>query len=698
MIHYKHFKPYDVKEYGKRKKYDNNVYTFDIETSSYIEYKGKIYDSKYYESLSEDERKEMIPRSCMYIWMFSINDVVYYGRTWDELKEFLKIIDDYNPLRKIIFIHNLAFEFQYLYSNFKMENVFARKSHKVIKAELSNYNFELRCSYMMSNTKLDNLTKVYNLPVKKLVGNLDYSKIRHSKTPLNAEELAYCENDCLVLYHYILFELSQYEYVSKIPVTSTGHVRKELKDLIEKDYKYKYYVRKSINTDPHVYNLLLMAFQGGYTHSNWIHTDEVIKNVDSWDETSAYPYVMVTHKFPATQFKKSWIKKYEDMSKSFAYLLWIKFTNVKSKYYNNFISSSKCMNLRGAKYDNGRLISADSFEMVITDVDFRIYMMSYDFEYEIKESYYSIYKYLPIQYINFILDKYVNKTQYKGVEGKEIEYNLEKQKFNALYGMTVTNVIKDEVKFENNIWEEVEMTNEEIEEKLKYEYKKGFLSFSYGVWVTAYARYNLLINIMKLDDYMIYADTDSLKLIDGYDKNIILEYNKKVEERIKYVSDKLKIDINKYAPEDKKGHKHMLGLFELEKEDFQKNSYLEFITQGAKKYAVKEEVIDKETNEKKEKIKITVAGVPKGGAKALKDLKDFKDGLIFKFEDTNKNLLYYCDNQDPVMVEDYLGNELLVKDKSGCCLLPNTYTLGKALDYAHLLSDDSAKRNYYKEN
>lgn len=701
MIHYKHFKPYDVKEYGKRKKYDNNVYTFDIETSSYIEYKGKIYDSKYYESLSEDERKEMIPRSCMYIWMFSINDVVYYGRTWDELKEFLKMIDDYNPLRKIIFIHNLAFEFQYLYSNFKMENVFARKSHKVIKAELSNYNFELRCSYMMSNTKLDNLSKVYNLPVKKLVGNLDYSKIRHSNTPLNAEELAYCENDCLVLYHYILFELSQYEYVSKIPVTSTGHVRKELKDLIEKDYKYKYYVRKSINTDPHVYNLLLMAFQGGYTHSNWIHTDEVIKNVDSWDETSAYPYVMVTHKFPATQFKKSWIKKYEDMSKSFAYLLWIKFTNVKSKYYNNFISSSKCMNLRGAKYDNGRLISADSFEMVITDVDFRIYMMSYDFEYEIKESYYSIYKYLPIQYINFILDKYVNKTQYKGVEGKEIEYNLEKQKFNSLYGMTVTNVIKDEVKFENNIWEEVEMTNEEIEEKLKSEYKKGFLSFSYGVWVTAYARYNLLINIMKLDDYMIYADTDSLKLSEGYDKNIILEYNKKVEERIKYVSDKLKIDINKYAPEDKKGHKHMLGLFELEKEDYQKNSYLEFITQGAKKYAVKEEVIDKETKETKEtkeKIKITVAGVPKGGAKALKKLEDFKDGLIFKFEDTNKNLLYYCDNQDPVMVKDYLGNELLVKDKSGCCLLPNTYTLGKALDYAHLLSDDSTKRNYYKEN
>lgn len=697
MKYFKEFIPYEIKEYGKKKKYDNNIYSFDIETSSYIEYKGKIYNSLYYDELDEKEKKEVIHRTCMYIWMFSINEDVYYGRTWDELREFLKIIDIYNPLKKIIFIHNLSFEFQYLYSQFKMENVFARKSHKVIKCEFANFNFELRCTYMMSNCKLEKLPDVYNLPVKKLVGNLDYTIIRHSNTPLSDKELAYCENDCLVIYHYILFELTQYEQVSKIPITSTGHVRKELKDLTQKDYRYKAYVRKSINVNPHIYNLLLELFQGGYTHSCWVRTNEVLKNIDSWDECSAYPYCMTTHKFPSKEFRKCWIKRFEDMSKSFAYILVIKFSNVKSRYYNNFISSSKCKHLRGAVYDNGRIISAESFEMTITDVDFRIYMMSYDFEYEIIESYYSLYKYLPKQFINFILDKYVKKTEYKGIEEKALEYNLEKQKFNALYGMTVTNVIKSNVNFINNIWTEEEMTNEEIIEKLNEEHKKAFLSFSYGCWVTAYARYNLLINIMKLDDYMIYSDTDSLKLLDGYDKNILEEYNKKVEMRIKYVSNKLGIDINKYAPKDKKGVSHMLGLFELEKEDYQKNSYLEFITQGAKKYAVKELVKNKETNKLEEKIKITVAGVPKSGAKALKDLKDFKDGLVFKYKDTGKNLLFYVDNQTPVELEDYLGNKMIITDKSGCCLLPNSYTLGKSLDYCHLVSDDSSERNYYKE-
>lgn len=50
--------------------------------------------------------------------------------------------------------------------------------------------------------------------------------------------------------------------MDKIPYTSTGHVRRELKELVLKDYKYKSQVRKSINTDPHVYNLLVECFAG----------------------------------------------------------------------------------------------------------------------------------------------------------------------------------------------------------------------------------------------------------------------------------------------------------------------------------------------------------------------------------------------------------------------------------------------------
>lgn len=697
MLYYKNWIPHEKNIVGKRKKVDNNIYTFDIETSSYFILDGIQHKALDYDSLSPIEKKRAIPRSNMYIWMLGINDTVYYGRTWEELEDFFTLLTKYIPEKKVIFIHNLSFEFQYLYSYFKMDEVFARKSHKVMRCELKNYNIELRCTYFMSNTSLEKLPEIYNLPVKKLVGDLDYSKIRHSKTYLTDEELGYCENDCLVLYYYILFELESYERVDKIPLTSTGHVRKELKELTKENYYYKNKVRKSVNTNPHIYNMLVSAFQGGYTHANWIYADEVLKKVNSYDETSAYPYVMVTYKFPSTEFRSCNIKTKDEMIGGFAYLLHVEFKNVKSKYYNSFISASKCMYLRGAKYDNGRLISADSFEMILTDIDLKLYLDSYTCEYEIKESYYSVYNYLPRDFILFILDKYKKKTEYKNVEGKEIEYNLEKQKFNALYGMSVTNNIKDAVIFEDDNWQEVELSNAEILVGLEDEKRAGFLSFSYGVWVTAYARDNLLRRIMELDEYVVYVDTDSLKLLDGYDKSIIERYNDSVKKRIRYVSEKLNIDINLYEPKDKHGNKHMLGLFELEKEDYQEYSYKEFITQGAKKYAVKEKKINKETGEYEDKIKITVAGVPKKGAKGLKRLEDFKDGLVFKYEDTGKNLLFYVDNQEPFILRDYLGEELEVTDKSGCCLLPNSYTLGKALDYCYLLSDESSRRSIYKE-
>lgn len=371
------------------------------------------------------------------------------------------------------------------------------------------------------------------------------------------------------------------------------------------------------------------------------------------------------------------------MSSRFAYLLVVRFTNIKSKYYNNFISASKCRNIRGARYDNGRIMYADSIEMTLTDVDFGFILESHKIEeYEILESYFSLYGYLPKTFINFVLKKYENKTKFKDVKGKEIEYMLEKNKYNAIYGMSVTNTIRDEVTYDNiEGWNERPLTNEEIIECLQSEKKKCFLSFAYGVWVTAYARNNLLKNVIKLDKYVVYCDTDSIKLLQGYDINIINEYNNFVKKKIEFVANKFNIDIEKFAPKDVKGKSHMLGLFDNDAH------YDKFITQGAKKYAVEQDG----------EIKITVAGVPKSGAKALKKLEDFRDDFVFKFKDTNKNLIIYVDNQEPIEITDYQGNKYIVKDKSGCCLVPTTYILGKAEEYANLITDESSKRARFKE-
>ena len=176
------------------------------------------------------------------------------------------------------------------------------------------------------------------------------------------------------------------------------------------------------------------------------------------------------------------------MLRKFAYILVVEFTDIECKYFNNFISQNKCNNIVKGIYDNGRVIKAKSLTITLTDIDFYFILEAYKFkEYKIKESYYSIYDYLPKEFKEFVLKKYVNKTTYKDVEGMEIEYSKEKNKFNSLYGMSVTNLIRDEVTYDSNKdWDERELTNDEIIEKLLEEKKKAFMNFAVGVWVTSF--------------------------------------------------------------------------------------------------------------------------------------------------------------------------------------------------------------------
>ena len=95
---------------GKRNKFDNNIYTFDIETTSYIILDGKQYNTIDYLDFTQEEKERSIFQGTMYIWMFGINDKVYYGRTYKELYNFLNRIEFYTTYeKKIVYVHNLAF-------------------------------------------------------------------------------------------------------------------------------------------------------------------------------------------------------------------------------------------------------------------------------------------------------------------------------------------------------------------------------------------------------------------------------------------------------------------------------------------------------------------------------------------------------------------------------------------------------------
>ena len=81
----------------------------------------------------------------------------------------------------------------------------------------------------------------------------------------------------------------------------------------------------------------------------------------------------------------------------------------------------------------------------------------------------------------------------------------------------------------------------------------------------------------------------------------------------------------------------------------------------------------------------------------ISNLNNFKNSLVFEFKDSGKNLRIYTEGQEPIEIEDYQHNKIISYDKSGCCILPTTYILGKSQEYEMLLSDESARRAIYKE-
>lgn len=274
MLYWTEYEGHDPEILGIRKKYDNTIYTFDIETTSFLILDDKMIPAIDYLKLTKEDQEKSIFMSNMYIWMFSINEKVYYGRTWSELRAFLLRVEHWGTsVKKIVYVHNLPYEFQFLRNCLTFKNVFARKCRKPMKFELEEFNFEFKCSLVLTNSRLEKLPKNYQLNVKKMVGDLDYTIIRNSKTILDEKELKYCENDCLIIYEYIKKELETYGNLKAIPLTNTGHVRNELKEKTIKNYEYRNKVRRSINIDGHIYNMLLSAFQRsailmqiGFTH------------------------------------------------------------------------------------------------------------------------------------------------------------------------------------------------------------------------------------------------------------------------------------------------------------------------------------------------------------------------------------------------------------------------------------------------
>lgn len=685
----------------KNKVFCDDIFTFDIETTSaWINENGSVI--KYHKGKPGDYWNGLQAVSLCYIWQFGVNETVYYGR---ELAEFLEVMADMpKEARCIIWVHNLSWEFHFLQNIFEEMEVFARTPHKPMKMTPAEYeNIEFRCTYMLTRLSLETWGKSLGMP--KLSGAFDYNRIRTPKTPLNDRILDYSERDCIVVYHGIKDYLKRYETPDKIPLTQTGTVRQEVKRLLLKDQEYHKWIKKLVPHSAKEYNILQKVFAGGYTHANRLragtiqeaedHPDGVIEH---YDFTSHYPTMMCAFKYPSSPWAYLGKRKPNNMNfEKYAFIFHVRFHRIHSKTYNTYIQDIKastkncpyaadreeCRRCRwsGSRKDNGRVISAFQLEMWITEQDLQTIEETYTYDrMEFLDVYRSRKKYLPKPFIEFILDLYENKTKLKDVGDDEIPgapdlYAQSKQYINSLFGMIVTALCMADVLYDNESkqWNVDTLTEGMVEDTL-YQLRswsprerRYFLNYSWGCWVTAYARRMLWRCLLDAGDRnVIYCDTDSLFILGKAD---FTEYNNMITRRLDEAMVSNKIPTERTRPKDRHGKSWQLGLFTKEKD------CKAFITLGAKRY------LEKRFDDK---LYLTVSGVNKEAVYCLDGkMENFADGFIFDkdFPAVKKSLHTYIYDQTSIVWPDGYRSNV----KYGINLRPNGYHLHMTDEYKKLI-------------
>lgn len=729
--HEGYFTPNDIDEvlslalnehmiYGDNKgKYCYNVpCAFDIETSSfYVDDEGVVNYSTVKQIKQHDKNYNPKKVAIMYVWQFGINGYVIIGRTWIEFIDMISRISErlqLNPKKKtlVVYVHNLAFEFQFMRKWFDWFKVFSVDNRKPVYA-INTKGIEFRCSLLLSGYSLANLSnQIRYFPVKKMVGDLDYSLIRHSKTPLSDTELGYCINDVQVVMSYIYDCIQDEGTITQIPMTKTGYVRRYCKqnclkipNTRKRDKKYSEIVSALRIETIEEFDLIQHAFMGGFTHANARYSGLTMHNVDSYDFTSSYPYVLVSEKFPMSSSVEVAPKTLDEamayMNK-YCCVFEVAFVGIRCiKVQENYISISKCTKYLNPVIDNGRVAYADMIATVITDVDFTIIKNFYTWK-EIRFKKFYIYHkaYLPTPLVKCILKLYSDKTTLKGVQGKEVEYMQGKAMLNSVYGMCVTNPLRDEyiISEDGELWDVIQALGVKRQELLDYHNDSNtrFLYYLWGVYCTAYARRNLFTAIAYIGDDYLYSDTDSVKIRNGEKYKTYFDgYNRQVEAKLTKAAAHHSLDVSAFAPKTIKGESKMLGVWDYE------GQYKTFKTLGAKRYAIESYDSDGNPNALKVNgvwypVSITVSGVNKFTAipylfdeLANKSvgvfMANFSEGLKVPDEHTGKLLHTYIDDVRSGIVVDYRGEAAEYLELSAVHLEPTGYDLSIAAQYTEYL-------------
>lgn len=662
--HLKFNKFTSIKKGGKWIKYHNIYCGFDIETTSIDE------------------------KAFMYIWQFSFKlpdnePIVIIGRRWGEYIELLKFLRKAlalrYQLRLIVFIANMSFEWQFMRHYIEVEELFAKESRQPLY--ILSKGIEFREALSISQGSLEYLAKCWT-KTQKLVGDLDYTLLRNSKSSLDKDtELQYCINDVVILSEFSEKIFERYLIPEHyIPMTSTGILRHDLRvkaieSMDGKEDRLFNYIKWLYPATKEDYLFIMeYLFRGGYVHANYKNTDRVLYDLHGFDLKSSYPDSAFNKYYPVSAFEdvdEPSFEKLESLASEFCVIATITFANLESTTSHTIESLSKTIKCIDYKLDNGRVRKAGAMTVCITELDYESYKEFYRWD---KDN--SIIHSLKVakrgELPKYLLDRFYYWFSVKESIDKHTnkqDYDISKTRINGHFGLCCTRLVFRDVCFEDGEWS-YKPTKKSYEDMIS----KQVLSPYWGIWMTAHSRRVELSLLYKMREEVSYSDTDSHKLkLTSNVMRVVHDYNKMVKARNRAMCERYGYDFNILGK---------IGCLEWETSPREHGKMKRFKTLGAKRYICEYE---------RDGFESTISGL---GKKALDNYSReigldpfdmFEHKMTIPADKTGKLTATYIDISTKAVVVDREGNEELMREKSSIYLRPSTFTLSLDKDYIALL-------------
>lgn len=562
----------------------------------------------------------------------------------------------------MILIANLNFEWSFLkaFLSDYVTDYFAKSPTKPLYIELGG-NIVFKEVIGLYGYSLDDIAKKWTT-TQKLVGDLDYTLIRTPETSITEKEAGYMYNDVQILAElcYIMFE--QYlDKIKKVPLTKTGKLRQECREILKNRVRYIYEDNAKLvpylNCDIQKSYRLFRAwrkflYQGGYAHSNAAIVGKILNTLVYADITSAYPFQMLTKRFPAGEIKH-YDKDSDNVNEIIAkkhYIATVIFTEIKARSEHTLISRNKILNLSKTSdtiFHNGRLYMGKNIAIFANEVDMKNIDAMYEGKYKIVDLWYFTKSRKIDKSIRKLIEQYYISKQVK--KERDEPYHEEKEAVNSFYGMFATSLYEWVVNLNGNAFVEKRDDNFDFE---KYAYSL-LLNPYVAYWTTAYTREMLVKYISKYPDAVAQYDTDSLLFTGDLSKD---DLEKAIEE-MKNENDITKLN-NKRLFDN-------IALNDLGTWDFDCN-VKRAKCMGAKRYLL----------EYDKGVKCTIAGLPK---KALNEFMKndttkifdlFRPDMYIPCTASKKLTASYRHDTTPVTIDvtDYTGNTHSVTYRTYCTL------------------------------